>query len=263
MPKQIQRMSYDFLISCPSDIAEIVDTIKLEINEFNDNYGKENNIEINPVYWQDNVYPQSGDRAQNIINKQIVDESDAIIAIFWTRFGSPTDKYLSGTEEEIEKMIENGKQVFLYFCNKDANVSLVDFEQYKKITIFKEKYKAKGIYFDFKSNEELKKLIHNHLKLFFKEKYVSTTLTNMDYLLINGVLNNKPLETLNFIQYNAQNSKSMTKKLQEIKNQYSEIFSFPELKGKEKSWMYLLILRFLYLFHNLTEAHRYKFSVMN
>ena len=32
-------------------------------------------------------------------------DCDAAVAIFWTKFGTPTDKYGSGTEEEIEEML--------------------------------------------------------------------------------------------------------------------------------------------------------------
>lgn len=35
----------------------------------------------------------------------------AAVAIFWTKFGTPTDKYGSGTEEEIEEMLSSNKQV--------------------------------------------------------------------------------------------------------------------------------------------------------
>lgn len=63
-----------------------------------------------------------------------------LFAIFWTRFGTPTDKYGSGTEEEIEEMLSAGKQVFMYFLDAPKNPSKVDMEQYKKLENFKEKY---------------------------------------------------------------------------------------------------------------------------
>ena len=36
-------------------------------------------------------YPQSGDRAQEVLNKQFVRECDAAVALFWTKFGTPTE----------------------------------------------------------------------------------------------------------------------------------------------------------------------------
>ena len=41
-----------------------------------------------------------------------MNKCDAAVAIFWTRFGSPTDEYGSGTEEKIEKWNENLSRVF-------------------------------------------------------------------------------------------------------------------------------------------------------
>jgi len=43
--------------------------------------------------------------------------------IFGTRFSTPTDEYGSGTEEEIQEMLEAGKQVIMCFYEmlKDSN----------------------------------------------------------------------------------------------------------------------------------------------
>ena len=48
------------------------------------------------------------------MNEQFVNKCDAAVAIFWTGFGSPTDEYDSETEEEIEIMLQSGKQVLPY-----------------------------------------------------------------------------------------------------------------------------------------------------
>ncbi len=45
----------------------------------------------------------------------------------------PTDQYQSGTEEEIEAMLEMGKQVFMYFSDKTINPSNIDNAQYEKV----------------------------------------------------------------------------------------------------------------------------------
>ena len=69
------------------------------------------------------------------------------LGVFWTRFGTPTENYGSGTEEEIERMLSMGKQVFLYFLDKPLSPSKIDQEQYKKILLFKDKHKSEGIFF--------------------------------------------------------------------------------------------------------------------
>ena len=56
-----------------------------------------------------------------------------VVAVFWSRFGSPTEEYASGTEEEIERMLDSGKPVMLYFIERDVPMSLIDAEQISKI----------------------------------------------------------------------------------------------------------------------------------
>ena len=54
-------------------------------------YLKEQGIQVDLVY--------IGGKPQALLNEQFVNKCDAAVAIFWTRFGSPTDEYGSGTEE--------------------------------------------------------------------------------------------------------------------------------------------------------------------
>ncbi len=124
-------------------------------------------MEIATKHWSTDSYPQSGDKPQELLNKQFVQECDAAVAIFWTKFGTPTDKYESGTEEEIEEMLSSNKQVFMYFFDAPINPSNVDMEQYKKVQAFKEKYKDRGIYFIVKDEQELRQLFTNHLGMYF------------------------------------------------------------------------------------------------
>lgn len=109
---------YNLLISCPGDVKNEISLIKSAIEEFNELYSGPLGITIQPRYQSKSSYAQSGGKPQVLLNEQFVKKCDAAIAIFWTRFGSPTDEYGSGTEEEIEIMLQTGKQVFMYFSDK-------------------------------------------------------------------------------------------------------------------------------------------------
>jgi hypothetical protein len=50
-----------------------------------------------------------------VINRQVLADCDLLVAIFWTRIGSPTGSALSGTVEEIEKHLKAEKPAMLYF----------------------------------------------------------------------------------------------------------------------------------------------------
>ena len=128
--------AYDLLISCPGDVLQYAEIVKECVESFNHTLGCINNAEIVTRHWATDSFPQSGDRPQELLNKQFVRDCDAAVAIFWTKFGTPTDKYGSGTEEEIEEMLSSGKQVFLYFVDAPINPSVIDMEQYHMIVSY-------------------------------------------------------------------------------------------------------------------------------
>lgn len=158
---------YDLLLSCPGDVLDLKETINECVKSFNSSIGEANNIRIELKHWTTDSFSQSGDKPQNILNKQFIDECDLCVALLGIRFGTPTDNYDSGTEEEIEKMLEQDKQVFLYFVERSVDPSKIDFEQYKKVQAFKEKYTDRGLYTVVKSAEELRAEFQNALSLYF------------------------------------------------------------------------------------------------
>lgn len=158
---------YDLLISCPGDVTDYLEIIKESVESFNRTFGNLNNIEVVTKHWSTNSYPESGDKPQELLNKQFVRDCDAAVAVFWTRFGTPTDKYGSGTEEEIEEMLLAKKQVFMYFLNSPINLSELNQDQYRKVLEFREKYKDKGIYAIVDDKFDFQRQFTNHLSLYF------------------------------------------------------------------------------------------------
>ena len=158
---------YDMLLSCPGDVLDLKDTIDACVKSFNASIGEINNVRIDLKHWSTDSFSQFGDKPQNILNKQFIDDCDLCVALLGIRFGTPTDNYDSGTEEEIEKMLAQNKQVFLYFVERNVDPSKIDVEQFKKVQNFKEKYKEKGVFTVVKSAEELRTVFQNALSLYF------------------------------------------------------------------------------------------------
>lgn len=165
MPNSI--IVYDLLISCPSDVAEYVDMLEKEVIHFNNCFGRSHNIIVRTRHWSKDSYSEFGNSPQKLLNKQIVDSSDMALGIFWTRFGTPTENYGSGTEEEIERMLNNKKQVFLYFLDKPISPSEFDTKQYKKIQMFKDKHKNEGVFFNVPDESALVLKFRENLELYF------------------------------------------------------------------------------------------------
>jgi len=157
---------YDLLISCPRDVSGFVELIENAVSKFNNFYGRANNIVLRTISWRNNAFPQLGIHPQKVLDKQIVDKADFAVAIFWTRFGTETESYGSGTEEEIERMLDDNKQVFLYFLDKPVQPSEFNQEQYSKVQAFKEKYKNSGLFFTIADENALLNMFREHLELY-------------------------------------------------------------------------------------------------
>ena len=172
MPKNISQ--YDLLISCPGDVTNEISIIESVVSRFNTLFSDVLGINIRTKHWSKNSYAQSGGKPQTLLNEQFVNDCDAAVAIFWTRFGTPTDEYESGTEEEIDTMLSSGKRVFMYFSDKHVSPSQMNEEDYEKVQAFREKYKDRGIYFTYSSDEEFATLFFAHLSQhFLSEKRVA------------------------------------------------------------------------------------------
>lgn len=231
---------YDLLISCPSDVKDEIQIIKDVVESFNNLIGQANNIQIITKHWSKNSYPESGGKPQSLINKQFVFDCDAAVAVFWTRFGTPTDEYESGTEEEIEELIKSGKQVFLYFCDATINPSTIDIEQYKKVNEFKEKFKGRGIYGSYSDSAQFKTDFLNHLTLFFLDlirKPNSVVINrNAPKLLLQGVSKGRPCAKLSVINVDLLSNQPFESLRTDIVNKIDDIerISLPKLQEKKQ-----------------------------
>lgn len=141
--------------------------VESALKYINDSVAKINNIQFDVKHWKSDVLFSNGN-PQDVINENIVYSSDLIIAVFGAKLGTPTTSYDSGTIEEIEKMIEMGKQVFVCFSEKDItipyNVSSYFLESFEKVRKFKKNYE--GLYISFKTDEELELKLQNQLSLY-------------------------------------------------------------------------------------------------
>lgn len=159
---------YDLLVSCPSDLDDLVLTIHDVVDRFNGGEGIYNNTLCMVKYWKTNAHPEFGGTPQDVLNKQFIRKCDLAVACFWTSFGTPVNGYLSGTESEIELMLKEGKQVFLYFFDDPINPDLIDMEQYQKVKEYKKKCQDKGYYCCI-SKSEFDSQFFNHLSQYFRE----------------------------------------------------------------------------------------------
>ncbi|MCT9075447.1 hypothetical protein [Streptomyces fulvoviolaceus] len=124
------------LISAPGDVTEgDRAVIQRSISRWNFNYGKQFQLTILPIWWGEHASAEFGEHPQDVINRQLIDDADLALAIFWTRLGTGTKRAVSGTAEEIERMAKAGKTVSVLHCTRpipsnsdlDQQISLRDY----------------------------------------------------------------------------------------------------------------------------------------
>jgi hypothetical protein len=118
-----------------------------------------------PLKWESHSAPEYGRRPQETINLQVADHCDMAIGIFWTRIGSPTGEYDSGTIEEIERAASEQKKVLLYFSSAQANPDDIDLEQLRKLREFKKKTFENALVSNYKNIIDFKEKLSTHLDI--------------------------------------------------------------------------------------------------
>ncbi|MEV0704137.1 hypothetical protein AB0I53_40325 [Saccharopolyspora sp. NPDC050389] len=136
---------FQILIASPGDVQAEREIIVEVIHEWNYLNSREKRIVLLPLRWETHSSPELGERAQGVINRQVVDHCDMAVGVFWTRMGTPTSAAESGTAEEVERVGRAGKPVMIYFSRAKVDLESVDLEEYARLREFKEKTYPLGL----------------------------------------------------------------------------------------------------------------------
>jgi len=150
------------LIASPSDVPEEREAVVDAIYAWNATHATVTRRVLLPVRWETHSTPVQGLPPQDLLNLQIVKESDILIGVFWTRLGSPTARAVSGTAEEVEEFVQAGRSAMLYFSKKDVPQS-VDMDQWQSLKEFRNKIRKTGLQAEFDGIEDLKAQVIRHL----------------------------------------------------------------------------------------------------
>ena len=133
------------MIASPGDVADERELIRKAIHDWNDVNAESTHTILSAVGWDTHSSPEIGIRPQELINKRILKNCDLLIGVFWTRLGTPTGEFSSGTVEEIENHLTAGKPAMIYFSSKPAAPESINPEQYRKVQEFRDYLKPKGL----------------------------------------------------------------------------------------------------------------------
>lgn len=157
-------------LASPGDVNEERNRLEDGIADWNRTWARNLGIRLELLRWEQDAYPDIGEDAQDVINRQIPQDYDLFIGLMWSRFGTPTARAGSGTAEEFERALAryrtSPKDVSILFYFKDSPIppSKLDPAQLQKLQEFKEYLKNEGVlHWEFSDSEQFEKLASMHI----------------------------------------------------------------------------------------------------
>lgn len=147
---------FTVMIASPSDVSEARQAVYDSLAEWNDANTRNRNVILLPLKWETSAVPRLGRDAQDIINHQLVDDADIVIALFGSRLGQSTTRDLSGTAEEMNRAHTAGKPVHPFFSEEPLPRD-VDVDELTRLRDFQSK--LEGLYSTFANAGELRTMV--------------------------------------------------------------------------------------------------------
>ena len=160
MSKQI--IEYRCLLISPSDVDEERDAASAINEHWNALIGKGLDARVHLVRWETHGVPDVSAPPQEVLNRDIVDECDFGIAIFWTRLGSPTATHVSGSIEEIERLRQRGARVLVYMSSAPVPQERLRDDQYHRLRDFREQLGNEGLLGTYRDVADLREKLLLH-----------------------------------------------------------------------------------------------------
>ena len=154
---------YVVVICGPADVTKEVGIASAVVDEWNRANSDTRKIMVQCKHWRYDAAPDLSARPQEVINQQIIDSADILVAILWSRMGTATGLFASGTEEEIQRGRAQGKRVMVYFSDRDPPPPTTTYEQLLKLEAFRTKLLSHGLCFRFASHDQFRSQFFQHL----------------------------------------------------------------------------------------------------
>ncbi len=153
----------------PSDVAKEIAFATEVINDWNCQHGERRGFWVKHQHWSTDSYPDAQETGQGAINKQLIDSTDILVAIFWSRIGTATANAESGTVEEIQRAIKRGRKVMVYFSDLEPLPSGAPTDQLNRLWAFRQQLRADSSCWTFQSRSRFRDDFANHLALMLND----------------------------------------------------------------------------------------------
>ena len=156
-------------LASPSNLEDERLIVHKVVKRINQTIGMKLESRLQLITWEYSIYSDIGEDAQDVINKQVDDDYEIFIGMFWNSIGSPTSRSISGTVEEYERALEKhafnpSTIIMLYFknsnCLDSANCQSNEIDELKK------KVGRDGVYYYiFSDQTEFENMIFDQLSM--------------------------------------------------------------------------------------------------
>ncbi|MFK5969972.1 MAG: hypothetical protein QM487_07640 [Candidatus Marithrix sp.] len=167
---------YKCFIASPSDTQEERDICDKVFQEINKTQGELLGFRIESKKWENDARPSFGKNSQDVINKQLLGDFQLFIGIMFKKFGTPTEKFNSGTEEEFylayDKYEEKADvEIMFYFNDEPTNPHSIDLKQFYRVKEFRELISdCGGLYWPYQGINNFEDELRRHLNQYFIDK---------------------------------------------------------------------------------------------
>ena len=157
-------------VASPGDVADARKRLEKVVEELNYTWSRAFRVRLELLRWETHAYPGMGEDPQDVINRQL-GEFDIFLGIMWMRFGTPTGRAGSGTEEEFDRARRrydaDPKAIRMMFYFRQAarpKLASPDRKQAAAVRRFRKKVERSGMFcWNYRTPGEFERLVRQHL----------------------------------------------------------------------------------------------------
>ncbi len=167
MPEVVTEISV--FVASPGDVAKERKALDAVVAEINRTVGQREGFRLALKKWETHARPAAG-RPQGAINQQL-GPSDIFVGVMWKRFGTPTGKAGSGTEEEYDEAYAQWKrkrkhkpEILFYFReSKFFPKTKAEIRHIEAVQTFREKVQGRQLAWSYPSAARFPDIVRPHL----------------------------------------------------------------------------------------------------
>ena len=173
MANKTKIKTVNVMVGCPEDAEQFIPAIREGIANFNKNFEKSYKVHLECQHYKGNTHSAQGN-PQDIINKQLCDRCELLIAVFYMSAGSANATGKPGTFEEIDYFGKAKKNAFVFEFTGEATITMGDRQQcaqFRELIQQLAANKDKILFAHYEDSAGLTKEVEKQLSIYYKKYY--------------------------------------------------------------------------------------------